>query len=171
MAAPYPGAPLPVMGDHREGLRIVDEDHVVIEVVPHGVLADDPLVDLLLPVGQVDIRSLEGVMELLCHAEEVRRAVHDAPPGPYAEAVHQERQGGEDLRDAAAVVGGVHVQYMHIPERAGFRLDTPYRLSSCIPLICPDTVNCAHPDQPCIRAIALMHTGEPPRVYPEPHPR
>ncbi len=159
VAAPHPGAFLPVMGDQRERLRVVDEDHVVVDMVPHGVLVDDVLVDLLLPAGEVDLCPLEGVMKLLCHAEEVRGAVDDAPPGLYAEAVCQERQGREDLGYPAAVVGGVHVQDVHVVERPCLRLDAAYDLFSDVLFVVPDGVNHAHPDRPCIEAFALMHTG------------
>jgi len=72
VAPPHPGAALPVMVHKGKGLGIMDDDHVVVEVVADSVLVDGVLVDLLLARCEIDRPTLEGIVELLRDAKKVR---------------------------------------------------------------------------------------------------
>jgi len=80
VATPYPRPLLLVVIDHGQGLWIVDDDPIMIQVVPHGVLVHHPLVDLTLQLAEIDLGPLEGVVDLLRHAEEVRGPLNQSPP-------------------------------------------------------------------------------------------
>ncbi len=79
-------------------------------------------------------------MEPLCHVEVVGRAVDNPPPGPYTQIVHKKCQGCKELGNTPAVVRGVHMKDMHIPERSRLCFDATYRLFPYVSLICPYAV-------------------------------
>ena len=72
MATPDPWTPLAVMVDHGQGLRVVDDDHVVVQVGPDGIFVYHLFENFLLPVGKVDLPTLQGIVHLFGDAEEVR---------------------------------------------------------------------------------------------------
>ena len=89
---------------------------------------DDGFVDLHLTVAQVDLPPLEGVVHLLGDAEKIGRPMDDPPAGLDARAVHQQRQGSQQLCHATAGIGRIDVDHMEMPERFGF-LSDPLNLS------------------------------------------
>lgn len=105
MAPPDPGAALAIVLDERQGLRIVDDDKVVIQLIPEGILVNDVFVDLGLQVREADRGPLQGVVHLLGDAEEVGRTVDSTPAGADSHAAHQQSQRGEQFGDAAAIEG------------------------------------------------------------------
>jgi hypothetical protein len=98
------------------------------------ILVDDVFVDLHFPLGEADPVSLERVVHLLRDAEKVRRALDHPPTGLDAQAVHQKGLRGEDLRHAAAVIRGIYVCDVDVPERPRLPDDTLDRFRSDVRL-------------------------------------
>ena len=105
------------MLDERQRLRVVHDHHVMIEMQARRVFERHLLVDLHLQVGEIDVAALQGVVHFLGDAEEVRAAFDHAPAGPDAGGVHQQRQRGQQLGDAAAVIGRIDVDDVHVVQR------------------------------------------------------
>ena len=130
MATPDPRRFLAEMIDQRQRLRIVHDDHVVVEMHARRVLEHDLFVDILLQVAEIDFTSLQGIVHPLCNAEEVRSPLNDAPARPDAGAVHQQCQRRENFGNPAAIVSGVHVDDMEIAELFGLAPDPVRRLAT-----------------------------------------
>ena len=79
VAAPNPGILFLIVLDQRKRLRIVDDDIIVIEVVPNRILMDHAFVDLQFEVREVDIAALQCIVHFLGDIEEVRRALDHSP--------------------------------------------------------------------------------------------
>lgn len=82
MTAPYPGAALPVMHEHRKRLWVVDDNNVVVNMIADGVLENNFLVNFHLQFGKINIRALKGIMHLLRDAEEIGRTLYYPSTGP-----------------------------------------------------------------------------------------
>jgi len=67
--------------------------------------------------------SLEGVVEVLRDREEVALAGQDVPLGLDPDVVHERNQREDHLRNAAALVGRVHVEDTLPPERRRLAVD------------------------------------------------
>ena len=58
VTAPDPGCLLVIKPNERQGLRVVDYDQVVVEVIASGVFERNFFVDLQLQIRQIDIPTL-----------------------------------------------------------------------------------------------------------------
>src|SRR6266540_3542767 len=110
VAAPYPGAALPVMDNHREWLGIMNHDHVVMNMHPDRVFMDHFLEHFNFLPGEMVIPPLKRIMHFLSGGEEVGRAGDDPPSCLYAQAVHQKGKRGEYFRHSPAVKSGIDVR-------------------------------------------------------------
>ena len=120
VAAPHPRGATRILREMAQcdRLRIVSEDDVGIREL-RGVLPRDLLEELLFLFGQVELHPLECVMDLLGDVVEGGWGVEYRPVRVDARIAQQRHQVLEDLRDAAAVGGGIDVQ--HAAAGRGFR--------------------------------------------------
>ena len=96
------------------------DHHVVPLAFELQRVVEDPLeVDVLHRGGPLDVGALQRVVDLLRDGEELVAAVDDLPLGLDAEVAEQRNVGGEELGDAAAVGGRVHVEHPLARERRG----------------------------------------------------
>jgi hypothetical protein len=130
------------MADERQRLRVVHDHDVMVDMVAHRVLIADLLVYLHLEVGELDIGSLQGVVHLLGDAEEFRSALNHPPAGLDANGIHQQRQRRQNFRDAAAVIGRVYVDDVHVAEA---------------PRLLDDALDSLRSDQ----RLVVLHPGKP----------
>ena len=100
----------------RAGLRVVDEDEVVVLRELGGVAPVDALVDLAHLVGDLERHPLQAVVEALGDVEEVVVGGQHLPLGLEADVVHQRHERVEDLGHAAAERRGVDVQDALAPQ-------------------------------------------------------
>jgi hypothetical protein len=138
------------VADHRKRLQIVDDHDIVGEVVPDDVLVDHLFVDPLFPVGEVDLAALEGIVHLLRDAEKIGRPLDHPPAGLDSKAVHEQRLGGQEFRDAASVIRRIDVSDVKIPERFRFLQDSFDRF------------------RPDVR-LEILHLHDPIRLHDPPH--
>jgi len=82
VALPHPGSILVVVLNQRQGLRIEDNDVVLVQLAADGILVDDVLVMALFQVCQVDGPALQGVVHFLGDADEVARPLSKWLPTP-----------------------------------------------------------------------------------------
>ncbi len=94
------------------GLWVVNDYHIMTQVCKLGKLLIGTAVQIkfLLRKGHLLI-PLKGVVKLLGHFKEFRRAVKDAPVSPHTDIIHQKNQIVEDFRHTAAEGGSVHVHH------------------------------------------------------------
>ena len=97
--------------EHRCGLRIVDDDEVVVAVEQQRVVEHLLEVDALHRRGPLDVGALQAVVHGLGDREELVAAVHHLPVGVDADAAEQRDVRREQLGDAAAVRGRVEVEH------------------------------------------------------------
>jgi hypothetical protein len=121
---------LPIVLDHGEGLRIMNDDEIVVKMVSDGVLTDHIFVDLPFLARHMEIPPLEPVVHLLGDAEEVGGALDDAPPGFDSDRVEQDGKRTEEFGYPTPVVGGVYVGHMQVLQRFGLFQDSVYRLGT-----------------------------------------
>jgi len=124
VAPPDPvAAARPAVVEDRRGLRVVDDHEVPGAVERLRVRAVVAAEDLLLLLGQRDVRALERVVDRLRHVEELVLAVDHLPLGLEPRVAHERDERVEDLGDAAAEGRGREVQDALALERLGERLD------------------------------------------------
>ena len=128
MAAPDPRRLLAEVADKRQGLRVVDDHQIMVEMHAGRVLEHDLLIDVPLQVGEIDLVALKRVVHLLGDAEEVGPALNHAPSGRYAGCVHQQGERRQDLRHAAAVVGGIDIDDVQVAQGRRLGEDPLHRL-------------------------------------------
>ena len=128
VAPPHPGAALPVMVHKGKGLGIMDDDHVVVEVVADSVLVDGVLVDLLLARCEVDRPALKGIVELLRDAEKVRGTLDHPPAGLNPYIVHKKGERRKEGSDSTPVIDGVHMGHVEAPQGSGLFPDSRHDL-------------------------------------------
>src|SRR5207253_5259538 len=71
MAAPDPRIALPVMDDERQRLRVVHDNHVMLEMITEGILEDDIFVNAPFEIGKLKWLSLKRVVHPLGDTEEI----------------------------------------------------------------------------------------------------
>ena len=106
----------------------MDDDVVELALEQQRVVEHLLEVGALHRRGPLERRALQRVVHLLRDAEELVAAVDHLPLGLDAEIAQQRDVGGEQLGDAAAVRGGVHVQDPGTGERRGGGADALDRL-------------------------------------------
>ena len=110
--------------DQRKRLRVVDDDEIVVDMIPHRVLVHHLLVGLHLQFREVDVVPLKRVVDLLGDAEEIRPALQDPPTRMHARRIHQQRKRGKKLGHTAAVIGGTDIDDVQIRDTPGLAENT-----------------------------------------------
>ena len=117
MASPDPRTVLFIVIDHREGLGIVNDHQVMtIQVVSDHIFIDHFLIDIHLPITQIDVSTLERVVHLLRDAEKVGGSLDYPPACLDAHAVHQKRQRCQKLSHPTSIIGRVDIGHMEVLE-------------------------------------------------------
>ena len=99
------------------GLRVVDDNHILVKRHPRPVLLIGQEEDLLRLLGEVILGAMQGVMECLSDLEEIVAAGDDVPARIHFQFAHERDQPVEDLGDTPADRGGVHHLYGLAAER------------------------------------------------------
>ena len=103
--------------EHRGGLRVVHH-HVVPLAFELQRVVEHPLeVDALHLAVPLDVGALQRVVDVLGDGEELVAAVDHLPLGLDPEVAEQRDVRREQLGDAAAVRGRVHVQHARAAQR------------------------------------------------------
>ena len=110
MAPPYPRR-LPVAGKvgHGRGLRVMDEDEVVVVLQERRVAAVGLQVRLSRLLRKVVACTLQRVVEALRDLEQRGASVDDLPACIHAQVLEQGHRGPQQLGHPASVGGGVDV--------------------------------------------------------------
>jgi hypothetical protein len=110
VTTPDPRAFLFVVFNQRQRLRIVHDHEIVLEKIAHAVLINYLLENFLFDAGEIDFSALERVMHFFCDREKIGSSLDHSPLGAQAEAVHKQRERGNHLRHAAAVVSRIEIR-------------------------------------------------------------
>lgn len=120
MATPDPPRRALAPGGQDAGrLGVVHENEVVLFGELSGVLLGVGDVGRLLLLAQLERRSLEAVVHRLGDPEKALVSPDDPPVRHEAEVGEERHHRAQELGDAAAVRGGVHVQHPRSAERFG----------------------------------------------------
>src|SRR5262245_9014800 len=114
MAAPDPWARVLIELSKRQGLRIVHDNNVMLQMHSERVLERDLLIGAALAISDFDRRPLQAVMEFLGEGEELRTAFHDTPAHLDAHGIHEQRQRRQDLGHSTAVLRRADVDDVEI---------------------------------------------------------
>ena len=105
--------------EHRGGLRVVHHDVVPLAFELQRVVEHPLEVDAFHLAVPLDVGALQRVVDVLGDGEELVAAVDDLPLGLDPEVAQQGNVGREQLGDAAAVRGRVHVEHPGAAQRRG----------------------------------------------------
>src|SRR5438477_11917345 len=97
---PYQGQRLRIVHDYCVALLQMDAS---------GILKHNLFVYRRVGIGEFDLITLQGIVELLRAAEESRRTLNQMPIGFDTDRVHHQRQWRENFGDAAAIKGRTYV--------------------------------------------------------------
>ena len=110
MEMPDPGIGPAVIGTQRQRLQIMHDDEISVEIHGRGILKRHFLLDLLLEIGEVDLRALKRIIGLSGHAKEIGAALDQSPVGGDAGAARQQsarRQGLNSRADPSDALMGM----------------------------------------------------------------
>jgi hypothetical protein len=93
------------MLDQRQRLRVVHDDKIVVEKIPHAVLVNHLLEDFLFDSRKIDFSTLKCIVHFLGDREKIGCPLDNAPFSTQTEAVHEQGERGDHLPHTIAVVG------------------------------------------------------------------